>query len=69
MQRSDITTLAEKVRKEVGFVSIVVNNAGIMPTHPLLQHTETEIRNLYEINVLAHFWVNAFNLTLRNFLI
>lgn len=50
--------MAETVKKEHGFINIVVNNAGIMPCHPLIEHTETEIRNMYEINVLAHFWVS-----------
>lgn len=34
-----------------------MNNAGIMPAHDLLQHTEGEIRKIFEINVLAHFWM------------
>ena len=29
-----------------------------MPCHPLLEHTEQEIRLMYDINVLAHFWVS-----------
>jgi len=57
MSRNDINELADKMKKEHGFVSIVVNNAGIMPCHPLMQTTETEIRNMFEINVLAHFWI------------
>ncbi|XP_030377967.1 17-beta-hydroxysteroid dehydrogenase 13 [Scaptodrosophila lebanonensis] len=56
--REEIIELANKVKKEHGFISIVVNNAGIMPCHPLLEHTEGEIRILYDINVLSHFWIN-----------
>ncbi|XP_068159690.1 17-beta-hydroxysteroid dehydrogenase 13 [Drosophila tropicalis] len=56
--REEIVELAAKVRKEHGFVSIVINNAGIMPCHPLLEHTEQETRLMYDINVLAHFWIN-----------
>lgn len=47
----------EKIKKQVGIVSILINNAGIMPTHSLLQQTEAEIRKTFDINVLAHFWV------------
>ncbi|XP_067639447.1 estradiol 17-beta-dehydrogenase 11 isoform X2 [Eurosta solidaginis] len=57
MKRDEINALAEKIKKDHGFINIIVNNAGIMPCHPLLEHTETEIRNMYEINVLAHFWI------------
>jgi NAD(P)-dependent dehydrogenase (short-subunit alcohol dehydrogenase family) len=46
------------VREEVGEISILVNNAGIMPCHPLLQHNHQEIRKIFEINILAHFWVS-----------
>lgn len=46
-----------KVLKEVGAVTILVNNAGIMPQHDMLQHTENEIRKIIEINTVAHFWM------------
>ncbi|EDV34402.1 uncharacterized protein Dana_GF20987 [Drosophila ananassae] len=56
-KREEIIELAQKVRKEHGFVSVVVNNAGIMPCHPLLEHTENEIRLMYDINVVSHYWI------------
>lgn len=43
--------------KEVGDVTILVNNAGIMPQHEILNHTEKEIRMIYEINTIAHCWM------------
>ena len=46
-----------KVISEVGAVTILVNNAGIMPSHDLLKHTEGEIRKTVEINLVAHFWM------------
>lgn len=48
---------AAKVLSQVGDVTILVNNAGIMPAHELLEHTETEIKRIFDINVLAHFWM------------
>lgn len=53
----NIAQLAEKVKNEVGEVSILVNNAGIMPCHSFMSHEEGEIRKLFDINVFAHFWV------------
>lgn len=41
----------------MGDVTILVNNAGIMPQHELLKHSEKEIRMIFEINVLAHYWM------------
>lgn len=54
--RQNVLSVAEKVKQEVGDVTILINNAGIMPTHPLEKHTEAEIRKITDINVLAHFW-------------
>ncbi|CAG9796330.1 unnamed protein product [Diatraea saccharalis] len=59
--REAVNALAEKVRREVGEVTMLVNNAGIMPCKPLLQHSEKEIRSVFEVNILAHHWlVQAF---------
>lgn len=57
--REQILELAKKVQQEVGEVSILLNNAGIMPCHPLAEHTPEEIRRIFDINVLAHFWVSS----------
>lgn len=55
--REKVLETANKVFSEVGTVSILVNNAGIMPQHDMLKHSEKEIRMIFEINVLAHFWM------------
>uniref|UniRef100_T1PHX3 Short-chain dehydrogenase/reductase 3 n=1 Tax=Musca domestica TaxID=7370 RepID=T1PHX3_MUSDO len=55
--REAIFALYEQIKNEHGFVEIIVNNAGIMPCRPLFELTEKEIRLMYEINVLAHFWI------------
>lgn len=57
VKREDILELAAKMRKDHGFIEVVINNAGIMPCHPLLEHTEQETRLMYDINVLAHYWM------------
>ncbi|XP_026498062.1 estradiol 17-beta-dehydrogenase 11-like isoform X1 [Vanessa tameamea] len=54
--RTSINEMAEKIRKEVGEVTILINNAGIMPCKPLLQTGEKEIRTAFEVNCLAHLW-------------
>ncbi|KAH8305372.1 hypothetical protein KR044_012856, partial [Drosophila immigrans] len=57
VKREEIVELAARMRKEHGFIQVVVNNAGIMPCHPLLEHNEQETRLMYDINVLAHYWI------------
>ncbi|XP_055632288.1 short-chain dehydrogenase/reductase family 16C member 6 isoform X2 [Toxorhynchites rutilus septentrionalis] len=55
--REQIIATAKTIKEQVGIVTILINNAGIMPTHSLPQQTEAEIRKTFEINVLAHFWI------------
>lgn len=55
--RDEVFRVAENVRKDVGDVTILVNNAGIMPCHTLLDHTPDEIRKVFDVNVIAHFWM------------
>ncbi|KAL0267853.1 UNVERIFIED_CONTAM: hypothetical protein PYX00_010004 [Menopon gallinae] len=52
-----VNELQQKVEKEVGDVSILVNNAGIMPCKSFFAHKPEEIRKMFEINVFAHFWM------------
>ncbi|XP_050440864.1 short-chain dehydrogenase/reductase family 16C member 6-like [Adelges cooleyi] len=53
----NVRELGDKVKSEVGTVTILVNNAGIMPCKPLEAHNEATIRKLFDINVFAHFWM------------
>lgn len=52
--------MAKKIKTEVGDVTVLVNNAGIMPTHPIEQHTHQEVSKIMDINVMAHFWVRNY---------
>lgn len=61
--RSEVFEIIDKVQRDVGDITILINNAGIMPTHPLLEHTDEEIERIMKINVLGHFWVVHFTFT------
>ncbi|XP_063701471.1 short-chain dehydrogenase/reductase family 16C member 6-like [Culicoides brevitarsis] len=54
--REEVLAIAERVKKEVGCVTVLVNNAGIMPTRSLLQHTHEVVRKVMDINLMSHFW-------------
>lgn len=59
--REEVFKTAEKVRAEVGNVTILINNAGIVYCRPLLDQTPEEIKRIFSVNVLAHCWtVQAF---------
>lgn len=53
----NVNEVAKKVEKEVGDVSIIINNAGIMPTRLIEDYSDEEIERIFKINVFAHFWV------------
>ncbi|NXC45643.1 DHB11 dehydrogenase, partial [Penelope pileata] len=46
----------KKVKKEIGDVSILVNNAGVITTADLLSTQDHQIEKMFEVNILAHMW-------------
>ncbi|XP_023175356.1 epidermal retinol dehydrogenase 2 isoform X3 [Drosophila hydei] len=60
-KRDQVLALAKRVQTEVGPVSVLVNNVGIMPTHPLPQQSAEEIQRVFDVNVFSQFWtIQAF---------
>ncbi|VVC40027.1 Hypothetical protein CINCED_3A020406 [Cinara cedri] len=53
----NVRELGEKIKNEVGTVTVLVNNAGIMPCKSFEAHDEATIRKIFDINVFAHFWM------------
>lgn len=45
------------MRKEVGQVEVLVNNAGILHGGALLKLSEEDIRRTFDVNILAYIWV------------
>lgn len=54
--REDIYSSAKKVKTEVGDVSILINNAGVVYTADLFATQDPQIEKTFEVNILAHFW-------------
>lgn len=57
-----VKVVGEKVRKEHGDPTVLINNAGIGHEGPILHKPEGTIRKVFEVNTLAHWW------TVREFL-
>jgi all-trans-retinol dehydrogenase (NAD+) len=45
------------VKREVGSVTILVNNAGIVTAKKFLQCSDALIEKTFAVNTMAHFWV------------
>ena len=56
--KDEIYKTAERVKEEVGKVSLLVNNAGIVTGKKLLDSTDDEILSTFDVNSFAHFWVS-----------
>lgn len=54
--REEVFRVAEKVKKEVGDVTILVNNAGIAFVKSFLNQSLDEIARVTDVNVTAHYW-------------
>ncbi|KAF7246223.1 Epidermal retinol dehydrogenase 2 [Varanus komodoensis] len=56
-KRQEIYRVADQVKKEVGDVSILINNAGIVTGNMFLECPDSLIEKTMEVNAMAHFWV------------
>lgn len=56
--KDKIFEAAEKVKKEVGKVDILINNAGIVSGSRFLDTKDSMIERTFQVNALANFWVS-----------
>lgn len=54
-----------QIKKDVGKVDILINNAGIVSGKKLLSCPDGLMQKTVEVNTMAHFWVRTHNLSLR----
>lgn len=55
---TDIFLCSMQVKREVGDVSILVNNAGIVTGKKFMDAPDSLIEKTMEVNTMAHFWVS-----------
>ena len=58
-RKEEIYAAAERVKEEVGDVSILVNNAGVVSGYNVLDLTDEQVELTMKVNTLAHFWVRV----------
>lgn len=56
-----VYSAASKVKTEVGYIDILINNAGVVSGRKVLDCTDTTMKKTMDVNATAHFWtVKAF---------
>ena len=58
-KREQVYETAERVREEVGNISILVNNASVILPKTFLDMKDSEIESIVNINVLGCCWVST----------
>ncbi|XP_032363148.1 epidermal retinol dehydrogenase 2, partial [Etheostoma spectabile] len=54
--KNEVYRVADQVKREVGDVSILVNNAGIVTGKKFMDSPDSLIEKTVEVNTMAHFW-------------
>ena len=55
--RADVARAAKDSRKLAGReITVLINNAGIMPAKPLLDFKPEEVEKIFAVNVYSQFW-------------
>lgn len=55
----EVYRTADSVRRDVGDVTILINNAGVVSGRYLLDAPDEAINRTLDINVKSHFWVSS----------
>ena len=55
--KDQVFSIGRKVKSEVGDVSILINNAGVVVGRKLLATPDHMIEKTFNVNLLGHFWV------------
>lgn len=59
--RQNVYEVAKRTQNDVGDVNILINNAGVLSGHLLLDTPDELIQRTFDVNIIAHFWtVKAF---------
>jgi len=53
---AEVSALAGKIKKSMGKVSVLVNNAGIVVAKGLLEMDEIQIKKILDVNLASMFW-------------
>ncbi|KAG5850253.1 hypothetical protein ANANG_G00080270 [Anguilla anguilla] len=55
-KKTEVYRAADQVKREVGDVSILINNAGIVTGKKFMDAPDSLVEKTMEVNAMAHFW-------------
>ncbi|MBN3304756.1 RDHE2 dehydrogenase, partial [Amia calva] len=55
--KAEVYRVADQVKREVGDVSILINNAGIVTGKKFIESPDNLLEKTMEVNSMAHFWL------------
>ncbi|TST47750.1 Epidermal retinol dehydrogenase 2 [Bagarius yarrelli] len=55
--RDEVYRVAEQVKQEVGDVTILINNAGIVTGKKFMDSPDSLVEKTLQVNAMAHFWM------------
>ncbi|XP_062844036.1 short chain dehydrogenase/reductase family 16C, member 5a [Trichomycterus rosablanca] len=55
--RDEVYRVAEQVKQEVGDVTILINNAGIVTGKKFMDSSDALVEKTLRVNAMAHFWM------------
>lgn len=47
------------MKKDIGDVTVLVNNVGVITAADFLSTQDNQIERMFEVNILGHMWVRA----------
>jgi NAD(P)-dependent dehydrogenase (short-subunit alcohol dehydrogenase family) len=53
---SELADTAAEIRKQHGDPTILINNAGVGSGGSILDKSEAQIRKIFEVNTISHWW-------------
>ena len=56
--REEIYKTASRIKKDVGDVTILINNAGVVTGKKFIDLPDDKVDLTFKVNTIAHFWVS-----------
>jgi NAD(P)-dependent dehydrogenase (short-subunit alcohol dehydrogenase family) len=58
--RFELELIFQRIKKEIGFIDICINNAGIAVGTPFFKTLDDEAQRVIEVNLLSNLWCSKY---------